>query len=116
MRRFGFDISNVARIHSATVILAIAVGVLLAVRVGRHHDLATLQSPVSSWLFAGLLQGALGYAQYFTGVPELLVGIHILGATVLWVLTVRLALAVIDVTSPSEPNPRNAMDTEHLTV
>jgi hypothetical protein len=38
--------------------------------------------------------------QYFSGVPELLVGAHIAGATFLWVATVWLTLGV------REPNNR----------
>jgi cytochrome c oxidase assembly protein subunit 15 len=38
------------------------------------------------------LQGAVGYAQYFTGVPALLVGIHIVGALAVWIAAVRLNL------------------------
>ena len=116
VRRFGFDISDVARNHSITVIVSIGVAVLLALRISRYRSLSPLQAPMSSWLFAGLLQGGLGYAQYFTGVPELLVGIHIFGATVLWVLTVRLALAVIDCAESPSADRRNTMDTEHLVV
>ena len=41
----------------------------------------------------GLLvtQGAVGYWQYFTGVPVLLVGIHITLASLTWIQVVRLA-------------------------
>ena len=38
-------------------------------------------------------QGALGYVQYFTGVPALLVGFHVAGATAVWVAVLRLHLA-----------------------
>ncbi|HET7721511.1 MAG TPA: hypothetical protein VFK43_16200 [Acidimicrobiales bacterium] len=38
-------------------------------------------------------QAALGYVQYFTGVPALLVGFHIAGATAVWVAVLRLHLA-----------------------
>jgi len=39
-------------------------------------------------LGVALAQGLIGYVQYFTGVPELLVGIHIAGAALLWIATV----------------------------
>ena len=39
-------------------------------------------------------QAAVGYLQYFTGVPVLLVGIHIAGAAALWTVVLRLHLAV----------------------
>ena len=91
VRRFGFDIGDVARIHSMTVICAVATAALLAWLVS-HSD-RTLQSPLSTWMFVALVQGGIGYTQYFTGVPELLVGMHIAGATLLWVATLRLDLA-----------------------
>ena len=49
--------------------------------------------PVSSWIFVGLLQAAIGYIQYFNDVPALLVGVHVAGATALWAMTVWLVLA-----------------------
>ena len=39
-----------------------------------------------------VLQGAIGYTQYFTGVPPVLVGLHILGASLVWVAVVQLLL------------------------
>ena len=47
---------------------------------------------MSSWIFIGLLQAAIGYIQYFNDVPELLVGLHVAGATALWSMTVWLVL------------------------
>ena len=47
---------------------------------------------ISSWLFVAVLQGVVGYVQYFSDVPALLVGIHVAGATILWATTVALVL------------------------
>lgn len=91
VRRFGFDISNVARLHSVTVIATLAVAIGLAWRL-RSAGPSPFVSTLSAWIFVGLLQGAVGYTQYFNGVPELLVGVHIALATGLWVLTMRLVL------------------------
>jgi cytochrome c oxidase assembly protein subunit 15 len=38
-------------------------------------------------------QAAVGWTQYFTGVPALLVGVHILGATLVWAAAWRFVLA-----------------------
>lgn len=90
VRRFGFDISTVARIHSVTVLASIGVALWIAWRV---RDRATAwTNTLSAWIFVALLQGAIGYVQYFNGVPELLVGAHIALATALWSITVWLAL------------------------
>jgi cytochrome c oxidase assembly protein subunit 15 len=93
VRRFAFDISSVARLHSVTVLVALAVAAALAwtVRSGSGSRSA-IRASLSAWIFVGSLQAVVGYTQYFNGVPELLVGLHIALATGLWVVTVRLLL------------------------
>ena len=41
-----------------------------------------------------LAQGAIGYVQFFTGLPEVLVGAHMLGAALLIVTTTRMVLTL----------------------
>jgi cytochrome c oxidase assembly protein subunit 15 len=113
VRRFGFDIGSVARIHSVSVIAAVVTGLLLAWTLSKHGERA-MQNALSSWTFMAIVQGGIGYTQYFTGVPELLVGLHILGATLLWVMTVRLVITDLDKGAPDGSLPGNAMDTKHL--
>jgi cytochrome c oxidase assembly protein subunit 15 len=45
-------------------------------------------------LVAEVAQAAVGYTQYFTGVPALLVAIHVVGALAVWIAVVRLRLSV----------------------
>jgi cytochrome c oxidase assembly protein subunit 15 len=93
VRRFGVDISGAARVHSLTVIVAVVVMLALVWRLRRRRAERTeIGDLVSAWVFVALLQGAVGYLQYFSDVPPLLVGIHVLGATVLWAITVALLL------------------------
>jgi heme a synthase len=93
-RRFAVSISAAARVHGITVMIALTLGVALAVWLSkRAGDRSQLQHQLSSWIFVGLLQAAVGYTQYFNDVPPLLVGIHVAGATVLWTMTVWLVLA-----------------------
>ena len=94
VRRWGFDISTVARIHSMCVLAAVAVALALAVKLRREPTTVRHRSTaiLSAWMFIAVLQGGVGYVQYFTGVPEILVAAHIAGATGLWVATVWLAL------------------------
>ena len=40
-----------------------------------------------------LAQAAVGYTQYFTHVPALLVGVHVFGALTVWIATIQLQLA-----------------------
>ena len=39
-------------------------------------------------------QGAIGYTQYFTDVPALLVGFHVAGATALWISVLSFHLGL----------------------
>ncbi|MEU0474482.1 heme A synthase [Streptomyces olivaceus] len=41
-----------------------------------------------------LAQGAVGYIQYFTDLPEVLVGLHMLGSCLVWIAVLRVLLAL----------------------
>ncbi len=119
VRRFGFDISNVARTHSVSVLVTVAVVLALVVALRRDGGWARSEPVVSAWLFIAVVQGAIGYLQYFTGVPELLVGAHIAGATALWVATLMLVLTVIGdgragPAEPADPEPTERRDAERV--
>lgn len=97
--RLDLDIPAVARLHGATVIAAISVALVIAWRRrGAQNADRALTPAISTWLFAGVLQAGVGYVQYFNDVPELLVGIHVAGATlVMWATT----QVVLDTTRPN---------------
>jgi cytochrome c oxidase assembly protein subunit 15 len=91
--RTGFDPRSVAWLHADLVMLfvGLVVAVLVAVWLTSSSDRAK-----ATWrgvLVVTLLQGAIGYAQYFTGLPEVLVGLHMLGACL---LVVTLTLGVMN--------------------
>ena len=101
--RLGFDFATIARTHSVLVWLFVAALVWLAVRLARGQQTAGSTAPdpardldpikVARWLLiAAVAQGAIGYWQYLTGVPPLLVEFHILGSVLVWSLTVLLYL------------------------
>lgn len=90
VRRFGIALSDATRIHAAIVIVTLCTALALAWRLHRAGGDRRLMNLLSSWVFVGLLQGAVGYVQYFNEIPELLVAGHIGLATVLWILTVSL--------------------------
>jgi cytochrome c oxidase assembly protein subunit 15 len=41
-----------------------------------------------------LAQGLVGYTQYFTGLPELLVVIHVIGAVLVWIAALLIPPAL----------------------
>ena len=81
--RFGFDPRTISWLHADAVMLfvGLVVAVLLAV-----HLTASDSRPQKVWravLVVTLLQGLVGYTQYLTGLPEVLVMVHMLGASLL---------------------------------
>jgi heme a synthase len=97
-RRFGVDIADAARLHGTTVVIAVVAMVALALRLRwRPTERAELAEWISAWILVAFLQGAIGYIQYFNGVPELLVGMHVFGATVLWAITVAMVMRTLPI-------------------
>ena len=93
--RFGFALVSVARVHSISVILTVAVLVALLLR-SRHEDgrdAESLRQALSVFGFVAVAQASIGYLQYFTGVPVALVAVHVSGATALWLATCNVVLA-----------------------
>jgi cytochrome c oxidase assembly protein subunit 15 len=101
--RFGFDIETVARIHSIAVIVFL--GVLLAVlnRLVREKAPLVVVERARQLIYVAVAQAAVGWIQYFTDVPALLVGVHITGATLVWLALWRLLLSARSVDVPVAP-------------
>lgn len=93
-KRFGFDLPTVARVHGTSVIvfLVLVLGTLWLLR--RSRTPREVQTRLGLLLVAVVVQGAIGYAQYLSGIPELLVGFHLAGATTVWVATVWFVLGL----------------------
>lgn len=91
--RLDVAIPTVARLHGGAVLLAIATGLVLAFRAwSRAEDRRAVGDALTTWMFLGGLQAALGYVQYFNGVPALLVGIHVAGATAVMIAATFVVL------------------------
>jgi cytochrome c oxidase assembly protein subunit 15 len=90
-RRFGFDIQTVAWIHADVVIFLL--GTTFAFFVATGTSVATKRR-LKIFTAIALAQGAIGYIQYFTGIPEVLVAAHLLGATLVWIAAWRVWLSV----------------------
>ena len=82
--RFGFDPRVVSWLH-ADLVIALLVLTGLLFLITHHSGLKILNKRVGVFLVISLLQGLVGYVQYFTGLPVILVSLHLLGATLVWV-------------------------------
>ncbi len=80
-----FDVPNVARIHGGIVIALILVVVATMWHLNKTNAPQAEQWRGRLVLLSLILQAGIGYTQYFTGVPVLLVGFHIVGATLTWI-------------------------------
>ena len=89
-RRFGFEIGSVARVHGVAVNVTIVLALLLMWRLRAHADRRVLEGPIGTFVFIAFLQAAIGYTQYLTGVPVVLVITHVAGATALWLAALHL--------------------------
>lgn len=95
--RLGFAIREITRVHS---VLVWVLGAVLAWGLWRARELDTFHRGWLQWLtIGGVAQGAIGYTQYWTGVPVLLVGFHIAGAVTFF------AGVVLYAARASEPSP-----------
>jgi cytochrome c oxidase assembly protein subunit 15 len=104
--RFDLALPDVARVHGTAVIVLLAL-VLALLRVLWRDGAPTPVTDAARVLLVVLVaQAAVGYTQWFTGVPALLVGVHVLGAVAVWVAVVRTALALRAAPAPAAVAPR----------
>jgi heme a synthase len=94
VERLPFAVHNVARLHGAAMIAfllaTLALGWMLRPGSVETNSAAGRRArlDLSTLLTVLVAQAAIGYVQYFSDVPPLLVGIHVGGATTLWITMV----------------------------
>ena len=82
-KRFGFNPRIVSWVH-ADLVIALVVLTLVLWLITRVSQNKVIHKYLSVFLIICLSQGLIGYVQYFTGLPELIVAAHLLGATLVW--------------------------------
>ena len=105
--RFDLALPDVARVHGGAVIVLL--GLVLALLRVLWRDGAPVPATDAARVLLLVLvaQAAVGYTQWFTELPALLVGVHVLGAVLVWVAVLRTALALraVPATSVVERRP-----------
>ncbi|GAA3050100.1 COX15/CtaA family protein [Actinokineospora globicatena] len=106
--RLAIPVETLAHVHAAFLFvylgMLLAAGVLL--RVGGSDR--ALWRRYGALVAVVVAQGALGFVQFWTGVPELLVSLHVLGAMAVVAATSALWCATRDraaVAAPAQPVP-----------
>lgn len=89
--RFPFDLRTMAWIHADSVIalFGITFGLFVVHGVSAHT-----KKRLTIFLAIALGQGLIGYVQWFKDLPELLVGLHLVGSTLVWIASWRVWLSV----------------------
>lgn len=91
--RLNIVVRDIARIHSIAAWLLLALLLVVLWRLQAEAAPPGVQRAGRALLAVVVAQGAVGYVQYFTGVPALLVGVHIVGALAVWIAATRLVLS-----------------------
>ncbi|HEY6279922.1 MAG TPA: COX15/CtaA family protein [Streptosporangiaceae bacterium] len=94
--RYHLPLTGVTQLHSD--IGWLLGGTVLSLVVGLRLTKAPVPVMRLGWLLLGLLliQGAVGYTQYFTGLPAGLVWVHVTGSLLIWIVALQLVFAVRD--------------------
>nr|WP_277605377.1 COX15/CtaA family protein [Glycomyces sp. L485] len=92
--RNGLDPQFAAQLHADGVWLLL--GLSVAMIAVLHAVGAPLSARRAAYILLGveLLQGVTGYVQYYTGLPEVVVGMHMLGASLLWISAIAVVFSL----------------------
>jgi cytochrome c oxidase assembly protein subunit 15 len=114
-KRIPLGLSDMTRIHAEIALVTAAFLLVLLWVLWRSNAPAAVQNRGRWLLVIMAAQGIVGYTQYFTHLPALLVGIHVFGATTVWGGTLwfhhglshhdpeTLAQPAVDAMTPSTP-------------
>jgi cytochrome c oxidase assembly protein subunit 15 len=89
--RLPFDLRTMAWLHADVVIalFGITFGLFVVNGVSEHT-----KKRLKIFIVIALCQGLIGYVQWFNDLPELLVGLHLAGSTLVWIAAWRVWLSV----------------------
>jgi cytochrome c oxidase assembly protein subunit 15 len=94
--RYNLPLTGVTQLHAdiGWLLAGLVSALLLALRFGA----VPRRTARLGWALLGLiaLQGAVGYAQYFSGLPAGLVWVHVCGATAIWITALLLLFSLRD--------------------
>ncbi len=92
--RLPFDPQMISWLHADIVVL------FIGLTIGLYIALRATQAPTRAIrgavevLGVSALQGLIGYSQYFLNLPWALVALHVLGACLLWIVSLGLRLSI----------------------
>jgi cytochrome c oxidase assembly protein subunit 15 len=102
-KRNGLDPRQLSQLHADAVFVFIGLTVGLLVAVLATDAPARTRTAIVALLGLELAQGTIGYVQYFTDLPVVLVGVHMLGAAL---ISAGVTWALICVRTPEPVEPQ----------
>jgi cytochrome c oxidase assembly protein subunit 15 len=94
--RYHLPLEGVTQLHAD--IGWLLAGLMVALLLGLHVSAAPRNAVRLGYLLLALigLQGVIGYAQYFGGLPAGLVWVHVTGSTAIWITALLLPYSLRD--------------------
>lgn len=109
VERLSFDITTVARVHSIAVWIFLALTIVTLFVLHRTGAPLGVNRRAKYLVAAIVIQGAIGYIQYFNSVPPGLVIIHVFGSVVVWIAVLAFDLSLV--ARPLESDPSESPST-----
>lgn len=94
--RLGIRVETAARVHGTLVMVFLALVLVTMWVVRKDRAPASVQTRLTVLLVVLVAQAGVGYAQYLSDIPPLLVGFHIAGAAAVWSATLVFALGCFE--------------------
>ena len=111
--RMDFDPETVSQLHADLVFLLVGLTVALLLALHASDSAGRIRRAVRDLLVVQLAQGLVGFVQYFTDLPILLVLLHMLGAVLIAAFTARLVWAVRGPATDSPLDAPSRVEDEH---
>jgi cytochrome c oxidase assembly protein subunit 15 len=102
--RLPIDLHGIVRLHGIAMVIFLSATVLVVRMAARGDAAPPVLRRLHVLLVVLVCQAAIGYWQYFTGVPALLVAFHVLGAALVWISVLRVWLS-LSVPVPADAPP-----------
>ncbi|MFH8406292.1 heme A synthase [Streptomyces sp. NPDC018019] len=96
VHRIPVDWREITQLHVDFVYIVVGLSVALWFTLRAVKAPAAPRRMVLELFGCIALQGVIGYVQYFAGLPEIVVGLHMLVSTLVWICVLRIHLALRD--------------------
>ncbi|TXC92453.1 COX15/CtaA family protein [Streptomyces sp. ISID311] len=96
VHRIPVDWQEITQLHVDFVYIVVGLTVALWFTLRAVTAPAAPRRRVLELFVCLAAQGVIGYVQYFTGLPEFVIGVHMLGSTLVWICVLRVAMSLRD--------------------